>query len=212
MLSPKVHNFISYLGAAVVFVVALPSSVDVITSVGSIMWLAHFIRRALESILVFRFSGLSVSIGDSITEYVYYWGFAAWLARTAPLWANVDTTMMMIGGIVWILSEYCNFSCHVTLATVPKTSKRARVAEGAPYLLFASITSPHYFFEMMSWIGFNISTGFTLPGVLFNSLGSIIMTCYAVQRHSKLPPSTAHTPVFPFGIDIRPPQAIVDAI
>ena len=95
-------------------------------------------------------------------------------------------------------------------------NKRQRVDESsASGCLFGSVTSPHYFFEMLSWAGFNVATGAALPGVVFMTFGALVMTCYAIVRHEaaqRASPSKAHVPVFPFGIDVRPPQAVIEAL
>ena len=223
-LSPILHNFVSYAGASAVFAMALPTGASA-ASAGALMWHAHFLRRALETCFLFRFSGTTVALEDSAMEFVYYWGFAVWIASSAPGWpstsaggGNGGAWRVVLGLALWGVSEYFNFRCHVALARNPKHSgpggKRQRV-DKRHGCLFGSVTSPHYLFEMCSWMGFNVATGAALPGLVFMALGALIMTCYAIVRHEAaqhISPSNNHTPVFPFGIDVRPPKPVIEAL
>ena len=102
-----------------------------------------------------------------------------------------------------------NFVCHVKLA-MNASNKKSRLA-GFP--LFSYVTMPHYFFEVLSWVGFNMTLSWQcLAREVFMCVGALIMTCWAVQKHEAYGSrETPHTPIFPL-IDIRPPRAVVDAL
>ena len=175
-----------------------------------VMWNVHFVRRAIESLVLFRFSAPFVNVIDSVTEFAYYWIFAALIALYASA-ESVGESVSTAGALVWIIGECCNCCCHHTLASAPRGTKpkRARISRGR--FLFDRVTCPHYFFEIVSWIGFNIASGFSIPGTLFMTAGAIIMTSYAIQTHENAPKTTKHTPLFPF-LDIRPPAFVSDAL
>lgn len=208
MLSPKLHNTISYAGAALIYLVAR-NSFNV--SIPAAMWMTHFIRRTLESFLLFNYSEAVVPIADSIQEFLYYWLFAWWICAsvdTVPM-TTVGSIQVILGELIWFIGEYCNFSCHSTLAAISTKKKPKKRIESGDYL-FSHVSCPHYFFEMLSWFGFNIATGFSVAGCLFMMVGGTIMTCWAVQKHEKYPQG-GRTPVFPF-VDIRPPRVLIDAL
>ena len=213
MLSPVQHNFVSYAGASLAFALSLPPGAAA-TSVHALMWHAHFIRRALETAFLFRFgSARVIPPEDSAVEFAYYWLFAFFIARGSPDFGS-GGAHTALGLAVWAAAECANCKCHAALASVPKKSvvgARQRV-DGRHGPLFGSVSCPHYFFEMLSWLGFCAATGFNACALVFMLAGGLIMTCYAVARHESYGPSAAHTPVFPFGIDVRPPRSVVDAI
>eukprot|EP00466_Bigelowiella_natans_P003750 jgi/Bigna1/86794/estExt_fgenesh1_pg.C_140011 len=219
MLSPRTHNFVSYAGAAAVLALLWPySKSSASKSVGFVMWVAHFARRALETVFVFHFSGSIVPVADSAQEFAYYWLFAAWISqsisRVAPIseQPRMAQILHLAGVAIWATSQYANHCCHRSLAR--NKDKSRRVSSGG--YLFDIVTCPHYFFEILSWVGFNLATHFTVPGVLFASAGSVIMTCWAAQKHQryqsvKSTASTRHTAIFPF-VDFKPPHWLVDSL
>lgn len=207
-LSPRAHNFVSYAGAVLAYAI-FARRVD---DLPSVLWNAHFVRRALESLILFRFSAPYVSIADSVTEFAYYWIFAALIAQYAANKGPVGEAFTFLGVLLWVFGESCNFCCHRTLASAPRRSEKVRMRiSSSGSFLFGRITCPHYFFEMVSWLGFNLATGCSLPGMIFMTAGAIIMTSYAVQKHEKAPKSSKHTPVFPY-LDIRPPKFVSGAL
>lgn len=105
--------------------------------------------------------------------------------------------------------EFANWECHCTLAALDRSKPKRRVPDGKRFL-FSTVTAPHYFFEIMSWVGFNLATGGTRAGWLFNGVGALIMLCWAVQKHERHP-SLKHTPLVPF-VDVRPPGFLVAAL
>jgi very-long-chain enoyl-CoA reductase len=207
MLSPRLHNFVSYAGAALCFL-SFSKHPTVFGSTACTLWVLHFARRCLETVFLFKFSSKVVPLADSVTEFIYYWAFAAWISTSIP--TNVDDASASTVGItVWALAELFNFVCHVKLA-MNASNKKSRLA-GFP--LFSYVTMPHYFFEVLSWVGFNMTLSWQcLASEVFMCVGALIMTCWAVQKHEAYGSrETPHTPIFPL-IDIRPPRAVVDAL
>jgi very-long-chain enoyl-CoA reductase len=205
-MKPAVHNSVSYAGAALFYILS-KRSFDV--SIPTLMWITHFVRRTLESFLLFNYSQDNVSIADSVQEFAYYWIFAWWICKSVDVNTNSNSFQVIIGEVIWFIGEYCNFSCHSTLAALSAKREKKRIDSGA--YLFSTISCPHYFFEILSWFGFNIVTGFSRAGTLFMLVGGTIMTCWAVQKHERYPQNSHKTPVFPF-VDIRPPRFLIDAL
>jgi len=205
-LSPRSHNATSYAGAALVYVLVLPQPE---LSLASILWITHFTRRALESLFLFHFSQPEVPLADSIQEFVYYWAFAAWIGASVRLSDGLGAAQVT-GAAVWLFAEGANFFCHCTLAAQKGSKKDGarRIVMGP--LLFSQVSCPHYFFEILSWVGFNIATNFTRAGVAFAAVGALIMTCWAIQKHESYV-KCRRTPIFPF-LDVRPPQFLVEAL
>jgi hypothetical protein len=197
-LSPRVHNAVSYAGAALAFSAAVAALRDSGRCAGVfpidhqrasapllqpcelavVCWMLHFVRRTAESVWLHRYSQPTVPIFDTVTEYLYYWGFAAWIAHavvctdtaaaTATSGGASWSAAQLAGGGLWLLAECGNCYVHVQLArlrpaatpaaaaAVPATSSRLKLPEGA---CFALVSFPHYLCEISSWLGWNLMVG-----------------------------------------------------
>lgn len=137
------HNIISYTGAIAVYGWFAPSM-----DLASVLWMLHFGRRALESLLLFDFSQAEVLVADSVQEFVYYWGFAYWISISVSV--APDAAICLAGTVAWAGAEYANYRCHCTLAKQAPKKKKGwpvkKIKRGA--FLFELLTCPHYFFEV----------------------------------------------------------------
>ena len=122
MLSPRLHNFVSYAGAAICFVY-FAKHPRVFGSVASTLWVLHFARRCLETVFLFKFSNKVVPLADSVTEFIYYWVFAAWISKTIPIYGS-GASASRFGITVWAMAELLNFVCHVKLAMNANKKKK----------------------------------------------------------------------------------------
>mmetsp|Transcript_50985 Transcript_50985/g.65299 ORF Transcript_50985/g.65299 Transcript_50985/m.65299 type:complete len:210 (-) Transcript_50985:26-655(-) len=209
MLTPKVHNFVSYFGSLVVYVIFKEPGAPI--NFATIMWIGHFFRRSLETLFLFNFSQNIVPIADSIQEFLYYFSFSWWICISVDSHSHGIGLQQLFGMFLWLICEYGNYSCHKTLAlNSKKTGPKKRINTGS--YLFNKSSCPHYFFEISSWFAFNLVTNFSLAGTVFMSIGATIMTCWAIQKHERYAtPAPQKTPLFPF-VDIRPPRFLVEAM
>ena len=186
-MRPRVHNIVSYSVTLLVFwgvliwrsrALGLPGT----ASLGAALWTAHFVRRTLESAVVHRYSKPSIGAGDYLTEYLYYWGFAAWVAwsLTAVAHQPPHPFLQAFGLALFVVAEASNSRAHVMLRDLrsPNGSEKP-LPRG---FLFERVSCPHYFFEILSWVGFNLVTG-TLAGVAFMAVGAGILGAWAHTRH-----------------------------
>ena len=176
-----------------------------------ICWLLHFVRRAAESAWLHRYSQPSVPIFDTVTEFLYYWGFAVWIAHSVVCSedaqrgssASALSARQLAGGLGWILAEAGNCYVHVQLAQLRPSGDAARsLPEGR---CFELVSFPHYLCEICSWIAWNVLVGLpssaldpalwtTQPtaalsagsGVLFAGVGAAIMAGWADEKHDKM--------------------------
>lgn len=154
-----------------------------VASFGAALWTAHFVRRSLESALVHRYSKPRIGPGDYLTEYVYYWGFAAWIAWTLTSATHQAPApgLQALGLVVFIAAEVGNARAHVMLRELRSPNgNEKQIPRG---FLFEWLSCPHYFCEISSWVGFNLVTG-TLGGVCFMLVGAGILGAWAHTRHT----------------------------
>jgi very-long-chain enoyl-CoA reductase len=181
-MHPRLHNALSYSGAALVFLACLPKAAPQAALVGG-LFCFHFLRRTLEALFVHRYSGRPVPPSDFLVEYVYYWGFAAWIAWSLgrPNWVPPSSTQWLGGGLVFLLGEAGNAWAHQKLRALRMQSGESK--KGIPSGgLFEWVSCPHYLFEIVSWCGFFWVTRVWASGA-FLALGAAIVASYAYSRH-----------------------------
>jgi very-long-chain enoyl-CoA reductase len=185
-MRPRAHNLLSYSLALLVFVVVfgfrVHSPVPPAAVVALVLWCLHFARRAAESAWVHRYGKASVPTSDVVTEYVYYWGFAAWnaVAVTSVAFTPPAPWVVVLGVVVFVAAELGNARAHRMLRDLrPEGSKRRVIPRG---FLFERVSSPHYLFEILSWIGFALVAG-TWAALTFMLLGAGILASWARARH-----------------------------
>jgi very-long-chain enoyl-CoA reductase len=191
-MTPRAHNLISYSFALVVFVATLLARVALGGSslaalepaalVGALMWCVHFARRASESAWVHRYGKPSVPTGDVVTEYVYYWGFAAWnaVSLTSASYREPALWLVALGSVVFVLAELGNARAHRMLRDLRPVGSKLRVIPRGFW--FERVSSPHYLFEILSWVGFALVTE-TWAARAFLLLGAGIIGSWAHARH-----------------------------
>lgn len=144
------------------------------------LWTVHFVRRTLESMFVHKYSGVEVSVADSVQEYLYYWVFAYLIALEIDeeLEVDIPTWRLAAGVLIFIFAEMINSYCHVHLARL--RTKRDEVSERKLPMVwpFTWLSSPNYSAEILAWVGFNLVTP-TWSGIAFMALGAAIMGTWA---------------------------------
>lgn len=181
-MPPRAHNMLSYAMTAVVFLAVMPGHKPAACFV-ALLWVGHFVRRTLEARYVHRYSGRPVPPGDFLVEYVYYWGFAAWIAWSLrdPAWSLPASPTVIVGAAIFLSGEAGNAWAHLKLRklrTAPGQTQRSIPRGG----LFELVSCPHYLFEIISWIGFLVVTQ-VLGATVFLALGATIVASYALARH-----------------------------
>ena len=158
--------------------------------IGLLMWTLHFGRRLLETLFLFDFSGTSVPPADSLAEFLYYWLFAFLIARDLALNEQLTAstswvwqTRLMVAQLLWLMAEFGNFACHLSLRKIKDKRKanglpRSFPPEHTPYL-FGHVACPHYTFEVLSWALFNLCSGITIPGTVSSGHLCCSVLCFS---------------------------------
>jgi very-long-chain enoyl-CoA reductase len=120
---------------------------------------------------------------DYLGEYLYYWGFAYWIARGlrgAGDGVSPDQ-LTWLGCAFFVLGEVGNTWAHQRLRALRSSSGSAekKVPRGG---LFELVSCPHYLFEITRWVGFSLLSR-VLGAYAFLALGSLILASYARARH-----------------------------
>lgn len=150
-----------------------------------LLWMVHFTKRLLETFFVHEFGTLTMPVFNLFKNCAYYWSFAAVVGWNVNIPNEKELAdWHVIVGFPWFcVFMLLNFVCHMRLKYMrPKGTNAFVIPHGG---LFEYITCPNYFCEIMTWVGFNILTGFTPAGVAFNIVGALQMLQWAKQRRTK---------------------------
>jgi very-long-chain enoyl-CoA reductase len=109
----------------------------------------HFGKRTLEVLFVHKYSGTMqpLTLGIIIAAYSLMGGLISWLNVEAI--AKMDA-LFYLGIMFFILGEAGNFYHHKLLAELRKKEQGYYIPRGG---WFEHATCPHYFFELLTWLG-----------------------------------------------------------
>ena len=149
-------------------------------------WCFHYFKRILETFFVHRFSHATSPIGNVFRNCAYYWSFGAYIAYYVnhPLYTPVSDLQMKIGFGFGLVCQVANFYCHILLKNLrdPSGAGGYQIPRG---FLFNIVTCANYTTEIYQWLGFNIATQ-TIAGYVFLAVAALIMTNWALGKHSRL--------------------------
>lgn len=143
----RVGMLVIYLPATLTAAWMSQSDAPLVTN----LLLLHFVKRVIETLTVHRYSGtLPLPVGVGIGSY-----YALVVAGISSVATPVPgPEFMALGVTMFILGELGNLYHHILLAQL----RKAQAGEKSSYViptggLFDSVTTPHYFFELMAWFG-----------------------------------------------------------
>lgn len=180
-LSPRAHNVLSYSVTALIMMICADWSQPSVRWLGG-LWIVHFLRRTGESLWIHRYSGRPVPPSDYLVEYLYYWGFAVWIAKGINDSAHLSAPWVTaVGAALFAIGECGNAWAHLRLRGLRGEggSSEKKVPRGG---LFELVSCPHYSFEICSWLGFSIMAQ-VLGSFVFLVVGAGILSFYAFTRH-----------------------------
>lgn len=147
-----------------------------------IAWVAHYVKRELETLFVHRFSHATMPLFNIFKNSGYYWGMCAAVAYFVnhPLYTPPAIEKVYLGFAIFAVSEFCNVICHLMLRNLrPEGSTKRAIPKG---FLFNLVSCPNYTFEILAWIGFSIATQ-AVTSWLFTLVGAGQMAIWAKGKH-----------------------------
>lgn len=165
------------------------------------LFAAHFVKRELETAFVHKFSRPTMPLFNIFKNCSYYWTFAACIGWVLchPSYTAPSETQVMTGSVAMILCELLNFAVHMQLSLMRKgDGDQSRKEPTGP--LFALLSCPNYFFEVLSWVSFSYASNIAASWV-FTLAGFLQMAQWALKKHSgykKQNPKTHKKAIIPF--------------
>jgi very-long-chain enoyl-CoA reductase len=163
-------------------VIAVVCALPYLPTATTIQWIVfgavilHFSKRTLEVLFVHKYSGKMqpLTLFIIIFAYALMGGLISWLnAETIP---SMDT-LFYAGVVLILMGESGNFHHHKLLSALREKEAGYHLPRGG---WFEYATCPHYFFELLAWLGIVL-----VSRHLFTVLVFIAMLGYLTARSIK---------------------------
>ena len=149
------------------------------------LWLAHFVKRELETAFVHKFSNPSMPLFNIFKNCTYYWGFAAFVAY--PLvhtaYQAPGKVQVAVGGALWAASQLTNLAVHLQLASMRSGGDGDNARRPPGGFLFSLVTSPNYTAEVLGWVGWSVLSSIAM-GYIFTAAGLLQMAQWALKKRA----------------------------
>lgn len=167
---------------SIILTMTLMKSPSYYPSVSSVLCFLHFLKRDLEVLFLHKYSG-STPYSMAITIGVYYALVSLLVISVSPsfdllsLGEGVLTQNMKIGLILFFTGSTGNFYHHFLLAKL-RSTKISSTEEKKYYPptggLFEYVAAPHYFFELIAWLGIAFASSHVNALLVFCSMSSYL--------------------------------------
>ena len=153
------------------------------------LWSLHFLRRTIEVLFVHDYRR-RMSIIESIVAHIYYWFFAFWIGisvRHDNGYRQTFLALVVAGSVIFMLGEFGNGLCHLKLRKFRREKREDSFSNESHHVLprgclFELVSCPHYLCEILSWLGFFL-TSWVLPAAIFLLATLITLITYSYKKH-----------------------------
>lgn len=151
------------------------------------MFIAHFIKRELETAFVHKFSANTMPASNIFKNSFFYWAISGLLCAYSiysptSLAARADNPLIDLAALaLYLYGEISNALVHWYLSTLRSTGGTERkIPKGHG---FSIVTCPNYMYEVLAWVGIIVaSRDWTVA--LFISIGIAQMYPWARGKES----------------------------
>ena len=175
MIESRDGMTIIYLPAYIATLVFLGlSAMDIIPaspSLAGVFVNVHFLKRMYEVYFVHKYSG-KISGGTSGFIGVYYALLSLLICSVAT--PSPDMMSTSVGTALFAIGLAGNFFHHVKLSELRKDSSPSAKYVAPRGGMFECVAAPHYFFELMGWLGIAIASEHGNAFLVFASMTSYL--------------------------------------
>ena len=136
----------------------------------------HFGKRVLESLLIHKYSG-HMDVLAVVVASITYTFMAGGISGLNIQPASEMGGIFYAGLVLFFVGEMGNFYHHLLLANLRKADREYHIPHGG---WFEYVACPHYFFELLAWLGIAL-----LSRHLFAMLVFVSMSAYLISRSIK---------------------------
>ncbi|MCC5815790.1 MAG: hypothetical protein JJT78_13640 [Leptospira sp.] len=186
-INPRIGMFIIYFLPILIYLTSwinagTPSSLYHILCL--VVFIVHFGKRCLEVLFLHRFSGKIGLSGVILITFAYsnialIYGYLHNTLTMQELSETASVPILLFGFIVFGIGTSMNFYHHLLLSKLrtDKNDKDYKIPAGG---IFSLLVCPHYFFELISWLGIAIVSTYLESYFIF-----IIMLGYLSGRSNQ---------------------------
>ena len=153
------------------------------------LWSFHFLRRTIEVFFVHDYRR-KMSCIESVGAPIYYWVFALWVGvslRHDNGYKQTFLSLVATGSVIFFVGELGNCYCHLKLRTFRMEKRPIMLSRKSQHVvphgfLFECVSCPHYFFEILTWLGFFLAT-MVLSSLLFLLATVVTLVIYSLKKH-----------------------------
>ena len=143
----------------------------------TVLWSCHFLRRFAEVLFVYKYRQ-GRSLPELLSFIAYYTVFSVWIGWSMNFHLNYRTppdAFFIPGILICAIGGLGNFLSHLYLRDLSIRRNKTKESRILPdRCCFTLVACPHYFFEIITWIGFSLAA-FTLAAWTFTLVTSIIL-------------------------------------
>ena len=145
-----------------------------------LMWCSHFTRRLVEILCIYmaRKPVLYGQVIMSLSVRIIFGFCVGWSINYHLHYEPPAVGFIVVGVLIFVVGEVGNCLSHVHLM---RSAERKTIALGG---IFNYVSRPHYLFEILTWLGFAL-TSFTLPTLLFFLMNTTVLLIRGHRRHAK---------------------------
>ena len=165
--------------------------------IGAILFMAHYIKRELETLFIHRFSNATMPIVRLPINCFHYWilcGVGVGYYLCHPLYRppfNENSLYLYSLSTLFVLFEILNWKTHLILRGLrPRGTKKRGIPEGWG---FQWVSCANYLWESAAWLSYSFLT-MTLTGFLFTLIAFAQMLIWALKKHTNYKRIFSHYP------------------
>lgn len=145
------------------------------------LWVVHFCKRMCEVVFVHIYS-TKFPLVDTIGTPIYYYLISVFVGIMCSDLANYhppSVPFVFAGGLVWLIGESVNGHYHRQLRVL-RVNNIAGPPTGG---LFNFVVCPHYFGEVLVWLGFSLAS-MSWAALVFWVVSTLTVGMKAHQRRA----------------------------
>jgi len=151
------------------------------------IWSFHYGRRVIEVLFLHDYKRV-MSLGITIGAVIYYGGlgvFCAWCTHHQVWKRNgyPNEILLWLGFCVFMIGEIGNAYHHYLLAYMRPVGMTGHVIPTGG--MFYYVSCPHYYFELVSWVGYLLLTSITYGALAMLILSFFSLLALAKEKHTK---------------------------
>ncbi|CAG9312901.1 unnamed protein product [Blepharisma stoltei] len=147
------------------------------------MWIGYMLKRSIDALFIhIRSNQQDTNLFMFFMEWTYLWSFSSNISNEiyTPEFIRPDNWIIILGILIFSVGLICNTYVHLQLRSFKKANNGVKLIPTG--FLFEYVSCPHYFFELLTWLGFYIASQ-TMYSLMFLMTALLITTTWGKSKH-----------------------------